>query len=168
MTSSISCLYFGANILNPYPSICLIVASVCLVGTTSLSPSRHLQDNGDAEATSTLADESSSSSVEEDTQQTLTAQGISLDCFTKTTGFAGDRLGTEFSDQSLHEEKLRGDMRVWGFNICRHSNGVVSGFGLVVAPNFGFGEVVDTEGDQVVGELSTAVDSDTLRLTVGG
>ena len=87
----------------------------------------------------------------------LTAQGISVDCFSKTTDFAGDRLGATFSDQTLHEEKLRGDMRVWGFNICQRqtkdqsgntaSNSVVSGFGLVVAPNFGFGEVVDSEED---------------------
>ena len=60
-------------------------------------------------------------------------------------------------------------MRVWGFNVCIHSNGVVSGFGLVVAPNYGHGEIkTEAEEVQEVGERSTEVDDDTIRLVVGG
>ena len=60
-------------------------------------------------------------------------------------------------------------MRIWGFNVCIHSNGVVSGFGLVVAPNYGHGEI-ETETDEVqeVGERSNEIDSDTVRLIFGG
>lgn len=58
-------------------------------------------------------------------------------------------------------------MRVWGFNVCIHSNGVTSGFGLVLAPNFGNGEL-ESEEVQEVGEVSQNVDSDTVRLTLAG
>ena len=46
---------------------------------------------------------------------------------------------------------------------------MVSGFGLVVAPNYGHGEIeTKTEEVQEVGERSTEVDGDTIRLVVGG
>ena len=92
---------------------------------------------------------------------------LGSDCFGAPTELAGSSVGYEFSDETYLQEELRGDMRVWGFNICLHSNGVVSGFGLVVAPNYGLG-LTETDEVQEVGERSTEVQSDVVRLTVGG
>ena len=104
-----------------------------------------------------------------DDESQRTAQGLSFDCFKESDELAGSSAGTAFSDMALLHEKLRGDMRVWGFNVCLHSdNGVVTGFGLETATNFGNGEdVTESDGDEATGQDSELGDG-SLRLTAGG
>ena len=119
--------------------------------------------------TSEEATEETTEATGDESQVDPTLPNLGSDCFGAPTELAGSALGVEFSDETYLQEELRGDMRIWGFNVCIHSNGVVSGFGLVVAPNYGHGEIeTKTEEVQEVGERSTEVDGDTIRLVVGG